>query len=60
MSRSSPIGPQNVIVDRPDRLWVADITYVEIAVGFVYVAVILDAGRAGSSAMRSVAPSTLG
>jgi transposase InsO family protein len=32
-----------VIVDRPDRLWVADITYVAIAVGFVYVAVILDA-----------------
>jgi putative transposase len=32
-----------VIVDRPDRLWVADITYVAIAVGFAYVAVILDA-----------------
>ena len=32
-----------MIVDRPDRLWVADITYVAIAVGFVYVAVILDA-----------------
>jgi len=41
-----PIFPnrtKDVIVDRPDRLWVADITYVAIAVGFVYVAVILDA-----------------
>ena len=30
-------------VDGPDQLWVADITYVAIATGFVYVAVILDA-----------------
>ena len=28
---------------RPDQLWVADITYVAIATGFVYLAVILDA-----------------
>ena len=28
---------------RPDQLWVADITYVAIAVGFVYLAVVLDA-----------------
>ena len=27
----------------PDQLWVADITYVAVAVGFVYLAVILDA-----------------
>ena len=26
----------------PDRLWAADVTYVAIAVGFVYVAVIMD------------------
>ena len=32
-----------MIVDRPERLKVADITYVAIAVGFVYVAVILEA-----------------
>ena len=41
-----PIFPnrtKDVIVDRPNRLWVADITYVAIAVGFAYVAVILDA-----------------
>ncbi|TXN23208.1 IS3 family transposase [Methylobacterium sp. WL9] len=30
-------------IDGPDRLWVADITYVTIIGGFVYVAVILDA-----------------
>jgi len=33
----------DMIPDRPDQLWVADITYVAIASGFVYVAVILDA-----------------
>ena len=41
-----PIFPnlaKDMIVDGPDRLWVADITYVATAVGFVYVAVILDA-----------------
>jgi putative transposase len=41
-----PIFPnlaKDMIIDGPDRLWVADITYVAIAVGFVYVAVILDA-----------------
>ena len=34
---------KEVAVDGPDRLWVADLTYVAIATGFVYVAVILDA-----------------
>src|SRR5512134_1350975 len=34
---------KDLLVDRPNQLWVADITYVAIAVGFVYVAVILDA-----------------
>jgi len=41
-----PIFPnlaKDTVVDGPDQLWVADITYVAIAVGFVYVAVILDA-----------------
>ena len=32
-----------MIVDGPDQLWVADPTYVAVAVGFVYVAVIMDA-----------------
>ena len=30
----------------PNQLWVGDITYIRIAAGFVYLAVILDAGRA--------------
>ena len=41
-----PIFPnlaKDVTADAPNQLWVADITYVAIAVGFVYVAVILDA-----------------
>ena len=41
-----PIFPnlaKEFVPDGPDRLWVADITYVAIPAGFVYVAVILDA-----------------
>jgi putative transposase len=41
-----PIFPdlaQNRIVDGPNQLWVADITYIAIATGFVYLAAILDA-----------------
>jgi putative transposase len=41
-----PIFPnraRNLVPDGPNQLWVADITYVAIAVGFVYVAIILDA-----------------
>ncbi len=42
----SPIFPnraKDVTADGPNQLWVADITYVAIAIGFVYVAVVLDA-----------------
>ncbi|RZN13439.1 hypothetical protein CWO90_45000 [Bradyrhizobium sp. Leo121] len=41
-----PIFPnlaKDMTVDGPNQLWVADITYVAITSGFVYVAVILDA-----------------
>ncbi|MES0030052.1 IS3 family transposase [Mesorhizobium sp. M0040] len=41
-----PIFPnlaKNVTPAGPNQLWVSDITYVTIAAGFVYVAVILDA-----------------
>ncbi len=41
-----PIFPNRAaerVPDGPDQLWVADITYVAILAGFVYVAVILDA-----------------
>ena len=31
------------LVDGPNQLWVADITYIAIATGFVYLAAILDA-----------------
>jgi len=42
----SPIFPNlaaGMTLDGPDQLWVADITYVTIAAGFVYLAAILDA-----------------
>jgi putative transposase len=41
-----PIFPdlaRNRILDGPNQVWVADITYIAIAVGFVYMAAILDA-----------------
>ena len=41
-----PIFPdltRDRIVDRPNQLWVADITYIAIATGFVYLAAVLDA-----------------
>jgi putative transposase len=42
----NPIFPnkaKSLVVNGPNQLWVADITYVAILTGFVYVAVILDA-----------------
>ena len=42
----NPIFPdlaRDKIVDGPNQLWVADITYIAIATGFVYLAAILDA-----------------
>ena len=33
---------RGVVVDRPNQLWVADLTYVAIPGGFVYLAAILD------------------
>ena len=32
-----------MVVDGPNQLWVADLTYIAIATGFVYLAAILDA-----------------
>jgi putative transposase len=45
-NHSDPIFPnraEGLVVDEPNQLWVADITYVAILAGFVYVGVILDA-----------------
>jgi putative transposase len=42
----NPIFPNlagDMVLDGPNQLWVADITYVTIAAGFVYLAAILDA-----------------
>ncbi len=43
---AGPIYPdlaKDVVPDRPNQLWVADLTYVAIPGGFVYLAAILDA-----------------
>jgi putative transposase len=37
-----PDCAKDMALDRPDQLWAADLTYVAITAGFVYVAVILD------------------
>jgi len=45
-NHNDPIFPNlanNMTPDDPNQLWVADITYVAIATGFVYLAAILDA-----------------
>ena len=45
-NHNDPIFPDlanNMTPDSPNQLWVADITYVAIATGFVYLAAILDA-----------------
>jgi len=45
-NHTGPIFPdlaKDVIPDRPNQLWVADLTYVAILDGFVYLAAILDA-----------------
>jgi len=43
-ARSAPdLVQRDFHVDGPDRLWVADITYVPTAAGFLYLSVVLDA-----------------
>ncbi len=42
---SLPVYPnliQKVVIERPNQVWAADITYVRLLRGFVYVAVLLD------------------
>lgn len=33
---------RNMIIDHPDRVWCADITYIRMRQGFVYLAAIMD------------------
>src|SRR5271166_3734866 len=43
-SRLAPdLVERNFTAEAPDRLWVADITYIPVRAGFLYVAVVLDA-----------------
>jgi putative transposase len=45
-NHSLPVYPnlyRNQIPNQPDRVWVADITYIRLHVGFAFLAVILDA-----------------
>jgi putative transposase len=45
-NHNNPVFPdlaRGKVVDGPNQVWVADITYIAIAAGFVYMAAILDA-----------------
>src|SRR5277367_184491 len=42
-ARSFPAALANLVVASPNQLWVADITYIAITGGFVYLAALLDA-----------------
>jgi transposase InsO family protein len=56
---NGPIFPnlaRDLVLDGPNQLWVADLTYIPITAGFVYLAAILDAWSrrvVGYSADRS-------
>jgi len=41
--RTYPNLAKDLVVDRTDKLWCADITYIRILTGFVYLAAIIDA-----------------
>jgi putative transposase len=41
--RIYPNRARDIVLQRPDQLWVADITYIRLVYEFVYLAVILDA-----------------
>jgi putative transposase len=60
---NQPIFPnraKDMIVNGPNQLWVSDITYVAITIGFVYVGVILDAWSRHVAGYRLVGPSMSG
>ncbi len=42
LDRPSDLVDRHFTADRPNRLWVADLTYVKTHVGFVYVAFVVD------------------
>jgi putative transposase len=47
---ASDLVRRNFMAQRPNELWVADITFLPTLAGFLYLAVVLDAwGRAGLS-----------
>ena len=50
-----------MVLERPNQLWVADLTYVAIPGGFVYLAAILDAWSrkvVGYAISRSMEPAS--
>jgi putative transposase len=43
-ARPAPdLGERNFTATGPNRLWVADVTYIPTCAGFLYLAVVLDA-----------------
>ncbi len=50
-ARPADLVDRSFEADRPDRLWLADITYVRTWSGFAYVALVIDAYSHGSSSV---------
>ena len=59
-AHDSPVFPnlaRGVVPGGRDELWVADVTYIAVAAGFVYVALVVDAwSRRVVAATRSTTP----
>ena len=53
--RIYPNLARDMVLTAPDQLWRADITYIRLREEFVFLAVVLDAYRAASSAGRWIA-----
>ncbi len=49
--RPPDLVERRFVAQRPDQLWVADITYVATWAGFVYVAFVIDVLTASASAL---------
>ncbi len=58
--RVYPYLLKGLVIDRPNQVWCADINYIPVQRGFLYLVAIMDWGRAMSSLGGCRTPWTLG